>query len=89
LPSGWPRPVPARLVFLSGAYQRITDAIDSHVQPGCDPGDDDNNGQVGARVLPQINLIAGQLCTDAGNGLDDEGQARDCRPELGFSVGVV
>jgi len=50
------RPVPARLVFLSGAYKRITDAIDSHVQPGCDPGDDDNNGQVGARVLQQIKL---------------------------------
>ena len=41
-----------------------------------------------ARVFSS-RLIAGQLCTDAGNGLDDEGQARDCRPELGFSVGVV
>ena len=34
-------------------------------------------------------LIAGQFCTDAGNGLDDEGQARDCRTDLGFPLGVV
>ena len=40
-----------------------------------------------ARVFSS-RLIADQLCTDAGNGLDDEGQARDYGLDLGFSFGV-
>ena len=37
-------------VFLAGADQRITDAIDSHVQADRDQGDDDNDGLAGALV---------------------------------------
>ena len=87
MPSVSPRPLPARLVFLAGAAQGITDAIDSHVQPDCDPGDDDNDGLAGAPVPSR--LIAGRFARASGTAWTDEAQARGCRTDLGFYIGVV
>jgi hypothetical protein len=47
------------------------DAIDSHVQPDCDQGDDDNDGLVGAPVPSR--LIAGQFARTPETAWTDEG----------------